>query len=177
MYINTSGVSANPPKFIELMEGKTINFELDEYSIHIAQVSFNKGMAIIEKIVFLFELLSEQMKVKAETRTEEIKNNLFKMKTYNALVGQIYNLSKHYVKSKAKFKKKLHKKANADFAWLLSICSEIIDYWTFVGKQLALLSKGKTIRQTFGADATWNSLSWDSSGAIEIKPRYVLSMN
>lgn len=177
VYIDTSGIAENPPKFVELMEGKTINIRLETEYLCINQVSFNKGLGVIDKIVYLFNILVKQMSKQSETRTEELKGSVLKMQTYNAIVNQIYLLGKPFAKNKRRFKKELFKKSKDDFQFLLTICQEVIDFWSHVGKQAALLSKGKTLRETYGENVTASLLSTGLDGKIEIKPRYAYSTN
>jgi hypothetical protein len=177
VYVNTEGVVSNPPNFMELMEGKTINFKLGKEIIHIPQISFIKGINTIDKIITLVNMLSEQMKIKSIDKIQEMKNNVYKMKTYNAIVYQIYDLSKNFVNNKGRFKKELFNKAKNDYVFILSICEEVIDFWSYVGKIMALLAKGKTKRMIHGEGASLRFLNTDINGKIEIKPRYDLSMN
>lgn len=177
VYIDTTGISQNPPRFIELMEGKTINIKFDKYYVCINQVSFLKGMSALDNIQYLYSELVKLMDKKTETETEHMRLNIRKMKTYSAIVGQIYELSKRFVKNKGKYRKELFKKSQEDFEFILNVCAEVIDYWSHVGKLLALLSQGSTPRKTYGDERIMTSRKWGSDGTIEIKPRYVLSMN
>jgi hypothetical protein len=177
VYVDTSGVASNPPSFIELANNKTINIKFDDQSIVINQISFNKGLNVINKISLYFTALNEAIKHEPKDEKEEIQFNGYKVQIYNSIVNQIYELSKHFVKNKRNYKKKLLKKAKDDTAFILNVCAEIIDYWGCVGKLVTLLSKGQTLRQTVGGGASWNSLNMDLTGKTEIKPRYALSTN
>jgi hypothetical protein len=172
VYVNTAGITSNPPRFIELTEGKTINFRLGKEVVSISQISFNKGMETIERIQNLFTILSERIGHQPENEADKIKHNFLKINTYNLIVKEIYELSKPFARSKGKLKKELYKRAKKDTLFIMRICEQVLDYWIYVGKYTALLSKGKTLRQTFGGDATWNSINWDTTGKIDIRPRY-----
>jgi len=173
VYVNTAGIVENPPRFVELMDNKTINIKLDKEAIIVNQVSFNKGMTHIQRISYLVELLNTTMQGVAKTKLDGIKQSVKKMTIYNQLVNELYGLSKHFASNKRRYKKELYKRTKDDFLFTLRVCEEVIDYWSTVGKLQALLGKGKTLRQIHGVNATWNSTKWDSDGRIEIKPRYV----
>lgn len=172
VYVNTAGISCNPPRFIELMEGKTINFKLNNRVISIPHLSITKGLVTIDRIAYLFTLLAERMKKEDNNKIELWRNNRIKQSTYNQIVTEIYNLSRPFAGNKKSFKKELFKKAKDDFTWILRICEQVLDFWSTVEKQIALLKKGRTLRQTLGVSASWNSTNWDTDGKIEIKPRF-----
>ena len=177
VYVDTSGIAQNPPKFIDLVNGKTINFKLGKDDICISQLSITKGLKNINSIVALFNMLRQTMEVELDKKSDKLKQDILKMNIYKKIVHQIYDLSKPFVSNKRRFKKELFNKAKDDFAFILRICEEVIDYWGYVGKLLGLLSQGATLRQMFGEKASWKSVSWDLDGEIEIKPRYGLSTN
>jgi hypothetical protein len=172
-----SGIGNNPPKFVDLMRNKTINFVLGNEKIVISQVNIGKGLSTIELIARLFSGLQEEMAREYSNKLEEVKHNIIKWKYYKQIFTLVYNLSVPFAKNKRRFKKEFLKMASKDTEWTMLIVEQILDYWMYVGKLIALLGRGATLKQTHGECVGWNSINWESDGKIEIKPRYDLSTN
>jgi hypothetical protein len=177
VHVDTSGVAVNPPTYIEVIKNKTINFRLDKWDVKICHLSLTKGMGTIQKICSLFDSLNTLMKQEYKSKLEEFQCNLLKTAAYKNIIHQVYLLSKPFVKSKRRFHKALYKKALKDYEWFLLVVEEIYNYWVYMGKLQALLSRGKTLRMIHGDIFNWNSYEMDSDGRHIIKPLFASSMN
>jgi hypothetical protein len=177
VYVDSSGVAVNPPKFIDVLQNKTINFDIGKFAIKVNQITIGNGLTIVRKIAKLYEALHIAMENIPDGKIAEMKNNLFKINAYNQIVYQIYLLSKPFVKSRRKYKKELFKMAKLDHQKVMLITEQIFDYWMYVGKLAALLARGATLRLTTGEKFTWNSYETDIAGNTIIKPRFALSTN
>lgn len=176
-YVDTSGITNNPPEFIDVVKNKTINFEVGKFAIKIEHLRLIDGMDRIRRIAGLFSLLQTEMHKEVKGRLNKFKQKGLKMAIYRVIVDEIYKLSKPFVKKKFRFKLELNKKAFDDFEWMLLVVEQILDYWTYVKKLVALLSRGGSLRQTVGGGFTWSSYETDSKGRTSIKPRYAMSLN
>jgi hypothetical protein len=177
VYVDTSGISENPPKFIEVLQNKTINFLIGDHKIAITQLSIGSGLTIVGKIAYLYQQLIQAIEIIPESRVQEVKNNIYKDALFKQIVKEIYRLSKPFAKSKRKYKKALFAESKKNLEKVLLITEQIFDYWMYIKKLLALLSRGGTMRMTIGEECTWNSFETDTNGNRIIKPRFVLSMN
>jgi len=177
IYVDSSGIANNPPKVIDVLQNKTINFELGKHFVKVSQVTVGTGLTIINKIALLYEALQQEITKKPGNKVKEIQRNFIKVGIFKQIVYQIYLLSKPFVKSKRKFRKDLFKEADKNPEKIFLITEQVFDYWSYMGKLLAVLSRGGSRRMIIGADYTWNSLEMDSHGKTIIKPRFALSMN
>jgi hypothetical protein len=177
IYVDTSGIADNPPKFIDVLQNKTINFVIDGHKVVIHQVGIGEGMTIVTKIASLYKTLSELTDKVPANRIEQVKLNIAKASTYKQIVLQIYKLSKSFVSNKRKYKKALLTEAMNNHEKVLLITEQIFDYWMYIKKLLALLGRGGSIRMTTGEGFTWNSYETDTDGTPIIKPRFGLSTN
>jgi hypothetical protein len=188
-----TGISTNPPKFVDLMKNKTINFVCGKEKIVIHQLSITKGLTTIELIARLFQGLQEEMKREFDDKTEQIKHNIFKWRYYKQIYSLVFKLAKPFAYNKRQFKKEFMSKANKDMEWTLLIVEQILDYWGYLGEFVALLAildywgylgefvallaRGATIRQMHGEAVGWNSFNGASGGTFEIKPRLGLRLS
>jgi hypothetical protein len=177
VYVDTSGIDENPPKFIEVVKNKTINFVLGKEKISIMHLSVTKGLNRIEKIAGLFYRLHEEFKKEYNTKLQKLAHTAIKKSIYNQIVIELYKLCKPFAKRKRRFRKELYKKASNDFEWTCLVIEQVFDYWAYVGKLQALLSRGGSIRQILGGNFSWSYTDWGLSGKPLIKPRFVSSMN
>jgi Trp operon repressor len=146
-YVDTSGIPVNPPTYIEVIKNKTINFKLNnKCDVKICHLSLTNGLNTIQKICILFDNLNVLMQKQCTTRLEEIQNNFLKSAAYKNIINQVFILSKPFVKSKRSYRKALYKKALKDFEWFLLVVESIYNYWIYLGKLQALISRGKTLR-------------------------------
>jgi hypothetical protein len=177
-YVDTSGIPVNPPTYIEVIKNKTINFKLNnKWDVKICHLSLTNGLNTIQKICILFDNLNVLMTKQCKTRLEEIQNNFLKSAAYKNIINQVFILSKPFVESKRRYRKALYKKALKDFEWFLLVVESIYNYWIYLGKLQALLSRGKTLRLINGDLFTWNSYEMDSDGKHIVKPLFASSMN
>ena len=177
VHVDTSGVATNPPKFIDVLVNKTINFEVGKYSIKIEQLGIGKCMTTVNKIASLFEMLTVEIDRVPTGKVDEMKHNLMKDSIYKQIVMHIYLLSAPFVDNKRKYRKELINYSKDNHIKIFHIVEQVIDYWTYIKKLVALLSKGGSLKKTIGEWCTWNSLSMDSAGNHSIKPRFDWSMN
>ncbi|MBU1235026.1 MAG: hypothetical protein KKC77_19235, partial [Proteobacteria bacterium] len=177
VYIDTSGIAINPPKFIDVLQNKTINFNIGKYAIKIGHISIGSGLTTVNKIAMLYNGLDKLTDQIPKNRMDEISINFRKVSIYKLIVHQIYLLSKHFVDNKRKYKKELFKFSNENQEKIMLITEQIFDYWKYIKKLLALLGRGGTLRQTIGERYTWNSYETDTNGKVIIKPRFGLSTN
>ena len=143
----------------------------------ICHLSLTKGMNTLQKICILFDNLNTLMTKTYKSKLEEIQGNFLKSAAYKNIINQVYILSEPFVKSKRRYYKALSKKALNDYEWFLLIVEEIYNYWTYVKKLQALLSRGKTLRLIHGDILTWNSYEMDSDGKHIVKPLFASSSN
>jgi len=177
VFIDSSGIASNPPKFIDVLQNKTINFKVGKEAIIINQITIGTGLSTVNKIATLFNKLAEEFDKLPRSKVEEFKINLLKDSIYKQIVKQIYKLSKPFAKNKYKYKKELFKESKANHEKILLIVEQIFDYWMYIKKLLALLAKGGSQRMIIGEGATWNSYETDTTGQRIIKPRFGLSTN
>jgi len=171
VYVDRSGIVANPPTYIEVWKNKTINFKLGKESISINQIPILDCLRYVDGIAGLYAQLVGEINTVPTNDAEKMLHQYRYISTYNQIVKMIFKLSRPHAKNKRRFKRELFKRANTDMQFFLSICEEVSDYWRFMGKQIALLSQGKTIKMTHGARSTWNNSNVDDQGKISIKPR------
>jgi len=177
VYVDSSGIASNPPKFIDVLQNKTINFVVNGEKIVISQLSIGKGLTTVNKIAMLFDRLGKEVVKIPKSKVDQFNLNMLKTGIYKQIVYEIYILSKPFVKSRRRFKKALVKMSNENHEKVLLIVEQIFDYWMYIKKLIALLAKGGSLRQTIGEGCTWNSYAMDTDGNRIIKPRYDLSMN
>nr|BDD44682.1 hypothetical protein 12 [Legionellales bacterium] len=177
VYVDTSGITDNPPNFIEVQQNKTINFVFSGEKVVIPYITVGDGLSKVKKIASYYKLINELHDMETTTRVEEIKNNMARSNIYKLAVKEIYKLSKPFAKHVRRFKKRFYKEANNNFELVMLITEQIFDYWMYIKKLLALLSRGGSLRMTIGGGFTWNSYATDIDGKLIIKPRYGLSTN
>jgi hypothetical protein len=177
VFIDSSGIAKNPPQFIEVLQHKTINFVVNGEKIVISQLSIGRGLGIVRKISLLYEKLVREFDKIPKNKIEEVRDNLIRGAVFNQIVVQIYLLSKPFAKSKRKLRKALYKLGKTNQEKVLLITEQIFDYWMYIKKLLALLSRGGTQRMIIGAESTWSSYETDMTGNHIIKPRFGSSMN
>jgi hypothetical protein len=171
-YVDTSGIMLNPPKFIDVLKNKTINFRLGKESIRIEQISASKGLSFIEKIAQMFQWLQREMQYTPNNKVDGLRHDVAKMQLYKLIVKELYKLSKPFAKNKRRFKKELMLKAKTDIEYILLIVEQVLDYWMYLGELVSLLARGGTLRQIIGVSAGWSCISTGTDGKISIKPRY-----
>lgn len=173
-YIDTSGISQNPPKFIETWQGKTINFRVNKYyKISIAQMTPDLFFKYLDNIVCMYKKLETLTQTEMQRDEKTVKYSL----VYNEIIRLIYQISKHTVKNKSGYKKSLYDRCNRDVSFVISVCEEMLDYWMYVKKKIQILAKGSTSRQTIGGLSYEPLLERDGTGRIFAKPRFVFSMS
>jgi hypothetical protein len=172
-----SGIEYNPPKFVDLIKNKTINFVCGKEKIVISQINITQGLSIIELIARMFRGLQEQMNLNYDNKVQEVQHNILKWKYYKQICNLVFKLSKPFAKNKRRFKKEFFKKANYDMEWMLLIVEQILDYWGYLGEFVALLARGATIKQIHGEAVGWSSFNGASGGTFEIKPRLGLHLS
>ncbi len=177
VFVDTSGVATNPPNFIDVLQNKTINFIIGSEKIVIRQLSIGSGLTTVNKISMLFERLALEIEKIPKNKLDQFNINILRTGIYKQMVFQIYLLSKPFVKSKRKFRKQLFKESSENHEKFLLIVEQVFDYWMYIKKLLALLSKGGSHRMTIGEGSTWNSLEMDIGGNRIIRPRFGLSTN
>jgi len=177
IYVDSSGVSNNPPKFIEVMQNKTINFKVGNETIIMSQITIGRGMTDINIISALLSQLIQQMEIIPKTDLQKMKINLIKSGIYKLMVEHIYSLTKAHAKNKRRYRKELFNIAKENTEYILLIVEQIFDYWIYIKKLIALLARGGSNRMINGEALTWNSYETDLTGQIIIKPRFVLSTN
>lgn len=174
MYVDTSGISENPMiNFIDVWKGKTINFQLDKYIVHIAHLPALTCIRYIENIAYFYTLLKDNLEYKSTGRIDKIKNEAAYLNTYNSIVELVYKLSKQFVNNKSGYRKALRNKSKNDIVFMCEICEQILNYWTYVKKKIQILGKGTTLQQMAGGQLSWDSLNLDGNGTISLKPRFV----
>lgn len=177
VYVDTSGITTNPPKFIETLQNKTINFSIGSHKVSVSQLSIGDGLTTVNKIAALFKTLAKQVERTPKSRLDQMNINVLKTTTYKQIVYHIYLLSKPFVTSRRKFKKELFREAEKNHEKVLLIVEQIFDYWMYIKELLSLLARGGTLRMTTGDNFTWNSRETDINGNHIIKPRFALSTN
>jgi hypothetical protein len=176
VYVDTSGITNNPPRFVEVLQNKTINFVVGRWIVRVAQMSI-KDLTIVQRIAALYAQLQELFTNTPKNRVEEVRSNIAKDLLYRQIVGEIYHLSKHFVDKKRKYRKELFREARKNHEKVMLITEQIFDYWMYIKKLMSLLAKGGSLRQIIGDVYTWNSHEMDTNGMTIIKPRFVLSTN
>lgn len=176
MKVDLSGITKNPPSFIETWQGKSINFKLDKYIVSITQLSITDCIFYIENIAKSFALMKEILTVEKTDKKTDLMMNVTFLTLYKNLINIVYKLSKPYCK-KWRYEKALYKKAMKDIIWFVDIVEQILDYWMYIKKKIFLLAKGQTLRQTVGESYSWNSLKLDGNGKILIRPRFESFLN
>jgi hypothetical protein len=167
VYVDTSGIKSNPPNFIETANNKTINIKVnDKHNLSICHFSINNAFTKLRIISGLFKALDILMN-KSE---DNLKNKATMLLVHNRIVTEIYRMARPF--AKLGFRKAFYQKAMNDILWTLKIAEDIYDYWCLLGKLLALLSQGTTIKQTTGGQDIMSSCEWDRDGNPLIKPRY-----
>jgi len=177
IYVDTSGVSVNPPNFIEVLKNKTINFDIGTHAIKITHITPSDGFTSVNLIASLFSKFSDLMEKIPENKIERIKNNLLKAGIYKQIVYEIYNLSKSFTSGNGGYRRALIDYSKTHEEEIFLIVDQIFDYWMYIKKLVALLSKGGSKRMILGEGCTWNSYETDMTGNRIIKPRFGLSMN
>lgn len=179
VFEDISGIAVNPPNFIDVVRRKTLNIKLDEFTISIPQIGFLEGILRMREIQTAYLLLKKS----ANSDTDLIKvneTNLNEFVTFTAMIHNfLFNVSKKYVKRKElkKYNAKLKEKCLNDIEWVCEVTEQIFDFWTYVKKKVEFLASGMTIRQMYGEECTWESLSLDLQGNTYLLPRYGKSLN
>lgn len=174
IYVDRSGIESNPPvNFIDVESNRTINFKVGGQDISICHLPWMEGIGAIKKIATLFTYMKQALDANTQDKREELSNNVFYANSYRTIVALIYELAKPHAKNKRKLKKALLKKSKDDTMFIIGVCQEIVDYWRYMGKLIALLAKGTTVRETVGSAFTWKDLNPDNDGKILIKQRFV----
>jgi hypothetical protein len=176
IFVDTSGITENPPRYIEVKQNKTINFLVNGEKVVISYITI-EGLSLVKKIATYYRILSELQNIESENRIDEIRTNLAIANTYKSAVKEIYKLSKPFAKHRRRFKKAFFKEAANNFELVLLITEQIFDYWMYIKKLLALLGKGGSLRMTIGGGFTWSSYTTDLDGNLLIRPRYGRSTN
>lgn len=172
-YVDTSGIAQNPPSYIDVWEGKTINFKLDKWDIKIPQMKPDWCFKYLRRFAINYKLLLEQ----AEKETTSRLDQLIYAGAYANVVRCIYGLSKHFISNKRKFRKALSARSRNDIMFILDISEQIYDYWIYVKKKIALLSNQTTLRKMAGASFADGSCKLDTDGKIYAIPRFESGLN
>lgn len=172
IYIDSSGVAANPPQFIEVLQNKTINFLIGKEKIVISQITIGDGLTSINIIANLYAKLDEINDIVPGNKLDEVRLNVRKISILNLITKYLYKLSKPFAKNKRSYKKELFKTANNNCEKIFLICEQIFNYWIYIKKLKGLLSKGATLQMINGEGFTWNSYEMDLTGKTIITPRY-----
>lgn len=166
-YVDTSGIQVNPPKFIETWQGKTINFKLNEYVVSICQLPIIYTFKKYETITSIWTEMVNLLKTE-----KNMMNSIRYMALYNQLISSIYDLSKHFVNKRFGYKKVLFKKGSTDMLFILGVCEEIFDYWSYIKKKILLLARGTTNNQTPGEISTIDLSKMGELTQRFVKPRF-----
>jgi hypothetical protein len=153
-YIDTSGIRTNPPNFIEVQKGCTLNIKVDDYDLIVPLHGY------INYAYYSGALKRCLDTINGATEEDQIQQRMI---AYSALISVVYNTCKSVLKKKElkKFKKSLYAKAFDDVDWFLNVLAEIEDYWTFIKKKVAHLAAGTTPRQIYGERCTWDYVRRD----------------
>jgi hypothetical protein len=177
LYVDTQGIISNPPNFIDVIQNRTINFQIDKTVIKIDQINFVAGINTIKRIADLFTMLKKLFDQQNKNKIDEFKNNIYKLAVYRELIKQLYNLSKCHVKKRRKYKKQLYSYFEKDFEKLLLIFEQVLDYWGCLGECLSFLARGTTRQQTTGVKPGQSLRSTGTGGKTVIIPRFELCTN
>jgi len=165
VYVDTSGIESNPPNFLETLENKTLNIKVDENN-HISINHFNVATGLTR--VKLISGLLKSLQILMDKSTGTLKDKATLYFVNGKLITELYKLIKPHATWRAK--RAFIKRAYKDSFWTFKIVEEIYNYWMCVGKLLALLMEGQTLRMTTGGSAMLNSTRMDSDG-VTYKPR------
>lgn len=178
IYVDTTGIQRSPiENFIDVWQGKTINFKCGKYHVKIAQLPALVCLKYIERISLLFNLLKTNLEYKSKNKLDKFKDQIEYLKIYNELSYIIFKLSYQFVNKKIGFRNALSKKCKEDIRWVCDVCEQILDHWAYVKKKINYLARGTTLRQTGGGTLSWDCLNLAGDGKILIKPRYEVLSN
>jgi hypothetical protein len=167
-YVDTSGITQNPPQYIDLWEGKTINFKLDKWAIKINFLRPDWCFKYLRSIAENYQLLLAQ----AENGEKSVMETYVYGAAYVRIVQSVYDLSKHFVRGRRAYRKALIAKSKKDIAFVLNACEQMFDYWIYVKKKIALLAAQTTLRRTAGVSFADNSCKLGTDGKIYAIPRF-----
>lgn len=173
-YVDTSGVDSVPPKYIDVWQGKTINFKLGKWSIIIPMVRAVDFFRYVEKIALNYETMRRMINKSSGNKWVD---NILYVRLHDHNAKLIYKLSCRFVKDKRKFQKALISESRKNVAFIIGICEQVLDFWALYKKKISLLAQGATERQMGGNPSAWNSSSSDGDGKTYAMPRYALSLS
>ncbi len=176
VYVDTSGIKENPPKFIETWQNKALNIKVDDkHIITIPHFGSKVCFKHLNTITILYTALINKLDDKSVNKLEETISLIQYRTIYKRIVKMVYDMCKPFVKNR-KTKKAYFKRAKTDRLFILEACNEIVDFWSLVKKKLIYLATGKTLRQAQmdGSMSTVNSSSSDGQPRTSIKPVYAL---
>jgi len=177
VYIDSSGISINPPQFMDVLQNKTINFKIGKHHIIIPQITIGDGMTKVSLIATLFKSLNDCFGKIPSGKIETLQLNIYKSAIYRQIVNYIYKLSRPFAKSKRAYKREYFKYAKTEHEKIMLICEQVFDYWMYIKKLTALLAQGGSLRMINGEACTWSSYEMDMTGKRIIRPRFALSTN
>lgn len=171
-YIDTSGIIENPPNFIEVWQGKTLNIKFNKYDIKIPFFGALESIKYIEKISKNYSVMINMINYKSLSNYDDIVKQVEYLKAYTNIFNAVYDISKKFIKNKKRYLKDLKYKFFNDIIFGLEISEQLFNYWKVVKKKIIYLASATTLRETDGESYTWNSLNLDLQGNISVKPRY-----
>lgn len=170
-YIDRSGISQNPPTFLETWQNKTINLKYGGLKIIIPHLPIRENLTVISQIAGNFQIYEQGAKAFFKLPLGDKQRSDIYEAAYSRNIKLLYKLAKPHSKGLF-FKRRFHNLAAQDSEFIFRLSEAVFDYWQYMGKLSGALAKGQTPRLMYGADLFSDSLKWDSHGNRSITPRF-----